>query len=87
MIRRRDEQLPALRHLLGSSCGKAEPHAEVLEQFRPIGRWCGASAWADKGEPAAAFGLARGVAVKLSGAEPPAPELRPPKDATHHYNG
>ncbi|MEU1424647.1 hypothetical protein [Kitasatospora sp. NPDC005751] len=82
-----DERLPMLRHLLAYYCGKAELPAEALEQFRLIGRWCGAEVWADQGDPVTAFDHARGLAVKLSEAPPLPPELRPTKDTDHHYNG
>ncbi|MEV7783419.1 hypothetical protein [Kitasatospora sp. NPDC088351] len=82
-----DERLPALRHLLAHYSGKAELYDVALEQFRAIGPWCGCHPWTEENDPVAAFDLARGTAVKLSKAEPLAPELRPVKDTNHHHSG
>ncbi|MFC9328802.1 hypothetical protein [Kitasatospora sp. NPDC057015] len=65
-----DSRLPALRHMLADYLGRAGLFAEALKQFRLIGRWCGADPWARRGDPVAAFDLARGVAVRLSRAKP-----------------
>ncbi|MFF2043081.1 hypothetical protein ACFVVX_21925 [Kitasatospora sp. NPDC058170] len=80
-----DKRLPMLRHLLAYYCGKAGLHTKALEQFRLIGRWCGATPWTAQGDPVAAFDLARGMAVKLSNARPLPPEMRPAKGDAHHY--
>ncbi|MFJ5881309.1 hypothetical protein [Kitasatospora cineracea] len=71
-----DERLPVLRHLLAHYLGEAGMHAEALEQFRLLGRWCGAKVWADQGDPAEAFHAARAEAVLRSGARPLPPEQR-----------
>ncbi|GLW70618.1 hypothetical protein Kpho02_29170 [Kitasatospora phosalacinea] len=67
-------RLPGLRHLLAHYLGRAGLHAAALEQFRLIGRWCGAQVWADRGDPAEAFHAARAEAVEKSGARPLPPE-------------
>ncbi|MCX2180755.1 DUF4034 domain-containing protein [Streptomyces sp. SKN60] len=58
-----DEALPRLRHLLAHYLLKAGSHEAALEQFRLIGRWCGASPWTGTGDPVAAFDHARAVAA------------------------
>ncbi|MET9956111.1 hypothetical protein ABZ135_31825 [Streptomyces sp. NPDC006339] len=63
-----NEHLPALRHLLAHSLLEAKMYDAALEQFRLIGPWCGAEPWRAGGDPAKAFEIARGTAVKLSGA-------------------
>ncbi|MFG3050058.1 hypothetical protein ACGFZP_03755 [Kitasatospora sp. NPDC048239] len=80
-----DERLPTMRHLLAHYCGRAGLYTKALEQFRLIGRWCGAAPWTDHADPVAAFDLARGMAVKLSNARPLPPEMRPAKADAHHY--
>ncbi|MFB7289329.1 hypothetical protein [Actinacidiphila glaucinigra] len=57
------EALPRLRHLLAYYLGENGDHAAALEQFRLLGPWCGAEPWTDKGDPVAAFQLARGIAA------------------------
>ncbi|WP_354644713.1 hypothetical protein [Kitasatospora camelliae] len=75
--------LPVLRHLLAYHLSRAGLFTQALEQFRLIGRWCGASPWRDQGTPTATFDLARGVAVRLSRTSPlPAP---PTRDLLHHH--
>ncbi|MFE2347156.1 hypothetical protein [Kitasatospora cineracea] len=71
-----DERVPGLRHLLAHRLGGAGMHAEALEQFRLLGRWCGAQVWADRGDPVEAFHAARAEAVLRSGAQPLPPERR-----------
>ncbi|MFE0631965.1 hypothetical protein ACFW3D_34055 [Streptomyces sp. NPDC058864] len=56
-------ELPRLRHLLAHYLGENGDYDAALEQFRLIGPWCGAEPWTDKGDPAAAFHLARGIAA------------------------
>ncbi|MCU7826689.1 DUF4034 domain-containing protein [Kitasatospora sp. DSM 101779] len=79
-------RLPALRHLLADHLGKAGLHAASVEQFRLIGRWCGAGPWANRPDPVDAFDLARGVAVRLSRTKPLPPETRNLKDAVLHHH-
>ncbi|MFD0526768.1 hypothetical protein ACFQ1I_05045 [Kitasatospora arboriphila] len=43
--------------------------------------------WADRADPVAAFDLARGVAVRLSGTKPLPPEARNLKDTVLHHHG
>ncbi|MFE7775397.1 hypothetical protein ACFU5O_16155 [Streptomyces sp. NPDC057445] len=62
-----DERLPRLRHKLAFRLGKAGLHDAALDQFRRIGPWCGAAPWNKKGDPVAAFDLARGIAAKKAG--------------------
>ncbi|MFF7989568.1 hypothetical protein ACFZDG_07215 [Kitasatospora xanthocidica] len=76
-VRPDHERLPVLRHLLAHFAAKAELHRIALEQFRAIGPWCGCHPWTSHDDPVAAFELARGAAVRLSGAQPLPPELRP----------
>ncbi|MER7770752.1 hypothetical protein [Kitasatospora sp. NPDC096140] len=76
-VRPDDDRLPLLRHRLAYYAGKAGLHGIALEQFRAIGPWCGCPPWTDTDDPALAFHLARGAAVRLSGARPLPPELRP----------
>jgi len=64
-----DENLPRLRHLLAHYLLEARSHDAALEQFRLIGRWCGAYPWNRSDDPVAAFDQARGRAAK--GAKPP----------------
>ncbi|MBY8881506.1 hypothetical protein [Actinacidiphila acidipaludis] len=59
-----DERLPPLRHLLAYYLGDAGLHDAALEQFRLIGRWCGAEPWTDAPQPLAAFELARATAAR-----------------------
>ncbi|MBV6702660.1 DUF4034 domain-containing protein [Kitasatospora aureofaciens] len=76
-VRPDNERLTPLRHLLADYAMKAELYDVALEQFRAIGPWCGCKPWTDADDPVAAFDLARGTAVRLSGAQPLPPELRP----------
>ncbi|WP_418961161.1 hypothetical protein [Streptomyces tritici] len=59
-----DENLPQLRHLLAYYLLQARRHEAALEQFRLIGRWCGAFPWTESDDPVAAFDNARGRAAK-----------------------
>ncbi|MEV6329042.1 hypothetical protein [Streptomyces sp. NPDC051909] len=59
-----DEALPRLRHLLAHYLLKARSHEAALEQFRLIGRWCGAFPWTAFGDPVVAFDHARAVAAR-----------------------
>ncbi|MEU8621573.1 hypothetical protein [Streptomyces sp. NPDC048623] len=59
-----DEALPRLRHLLAHYLLAARSHDAALEQFRLIGRWCGAYPWTESGDAVAAFDRARGLAAK-----------------------
>ncbi|MFD5323455.1 hypothetical protein [Streptomyces sp. NPDC127092] len=59
-----NEALPRLRHLLAHYLLEARSHDAALEQFRLIGRWCGAHPWNDSDDPVAAFDHARGLAAK-----------------------
>ncbi len=81
-----DPRLPPVRHLLADHLTKAGLHAAALEQFRLVGRWCGAAPWTDRPDPVAAFDLARGTAVRLSRTEPLPPENRNLKDAVLHHH-
>ncbi|MBV2153268.1 hypothetical protein [Kitasatospora sp. SUK 42] len=76
-VRPDDQRLTVLRHLLADYAGRAELYDVALEQFRAIGPYCGCKPWTASDNPAAAFELARGTAVRLSGAQPLPPELRP----------
>ncbi|MFF0294544.1 hypothetical protein ACFYST_15280 [Kitasatospora sp. NPDC004614] len=49
---------------------------QALEQFRLIGRWCGAQVWAKQGDPVEAFHAARAEAARKSNAQPLPPEER-----------
>ena len=71
-----DTRIPGLRHLLAYYMGRAGMHGEALEQFRLIGRWCGAQVWAKQGDPVEAFHAARAEAVRGSNTQPLPPELR-----------
>jgi len=62
-----DERLPQVRHLLAYHLGRAGLHDLALEQFRLIGRWCGAQPWCDTPPPVAAFELARATAARKAG--------------------
>ncbi|WP_351225827.1 hypothetical protein [Streptomyces sp. NPDC002133] len=66
-----DERLPRLRHKLAFHLGKAGLHEAALDQLRRIGPWCGAAPWNKEGDPVAAFDLARGIAAKKAGTNPP----------------
>ncbi|WP_128984770.1 hypothetical protein [Streptomyces roseicoloratus] len=59
-----NEALPRLRHLLAHYLLEARSHDAALEQFRLIGRWCGAQPWNESDDPVAAFDHARGLAAK-----------------------
>ncbi|MFF2143959.1 hypothetical protein [Kitasatospora sp. NPDC058190] len=76
-VRPDDQRLTMLRHLLAAYAGRAELYDVALEQFRAIGPYCGCKPWTEADDPVAAFELARGAAVRLSGAQPLPPELRP----------
>ncbi|MFD0409228.1 hypothetical protein [Kitasatospora sp. NPDC127116] len=83
-VRPDHERLPHLRHLLAHYAGIAGLHRIALEQFRAIGPWCGSPPWTRTEDPALAFDLARGAAVRLSGAKPTPALLRPkagPRDS------
>ncbi|WP_354637671.1 hypothetical protein [Kitasatospora camelliae] len=80
-----DPRLPVLRHLLADFLGRAGMHRQAVEQFRLIGRWCGADPWTDYRDPVAAFDLARGVAVKLSRTKPLPVTMEFVGDALHHH--
>ncbi|MFJ8439901.1 hypothetical protein [Kitasatospora griseola] len=73
-VRADDDHVAGLRHLLAYYLGRAGMHAEALEQFRLIGRWCGAQVWAKQGGPVEAFHAARAEAVLKSNAQPLPPE-------------
>ncbi|GJF32119.1 hypothetical protein KNE206_48190 [Kitasatospora sp. NE20-6] len=79
-----DPRLPVLRHVLAGHLDRAGLFTDALEQFRLIGRWCGSGPWTDRGNPVAAFDLARGVAVRLSRAKPLPEGTRNTKDMVHH---
>ncbi|MFE0644171.1 hypothetical protein ACFW2Y_21540 [Streptomyces sp. NPDC058877] len=65
-----DERLPVLRHLLAHYMLRSMMYGPALEQFRRIGRWCGAQPWRKEGDPVEAFEEARRVAALLSRARP-----------------
>ncbi|MGW4893263.1 hypothetical protein ACWEQL_13510, partial [Kitasatospora sp. NPDC004240] len=65
-----DEHLWQLRHRLAYHLGRVGLHAEALEQFRLLGPWCGSYPWTGEDDPALAFDLARGVAVRRSRTKP-----------------
>ncbi|MEU2628366.1 hypothetical protein [Kitasatospora sp. NPDC007106] len=81
-----NDKLPGLRQLLAYHLGEAAMYEAAVEQFRLIGRWCGAEVWADQGDPVEAFHAARAVAVTKAGLKPLPPEERPTKntDAAYH---
>ncbi|MFD0531446.1 hypothetical protein ACFQ1I_40480 [Kitasatospora arboriphila] len=81
-----NDKLPGLRQLLAYYLGEAAMYEAAVEQFRLIGRWCGAEVWADQGDPVEAFHAARAVAVTKAGLKPLPPEERPTKntDAAYH---
>jgi hypothetical protein len=62
-----DERLAPLRHLLAYQLGRAGLYALALEQFRLIGRWCGAYPWTRNGAPVADFDVARRIAARRGG--------------------
>ncbi len=86
-VRPDDERLPQLRHLLAHFAGEVQAYDLALEQFRAIGPWCGAPPWTKEDDPAAAFDLARALAVKRTKAAPLAPELRPTKSSGMQHGG
>ncbi|MER5888182.1 DUF4034 domain-containing protein [Streptomyces sp. NPDC001941] len=63
-----DERLPRLRHLLAHYLLATGNNDAALEQFRLLGRWCGAYPWTEAADPVAAFDHARGLAAKGSSA-------------------
>ncbi|MGW1883046.1 hypothetical protein [Streptomyces sp. NPDC001970] len=62
-----DRGLPGVRHLLAAALVKGGRHTEALEQFRLIGRWCGADPWARSADPAREFDHWRTVAALGAG--------------------
>ncbi|MFI6448033.1 hypothetical protein [Kitasatospora sp. NPDC050543] len=79
-------KVPGLRQLLAYYLGEAGMYEAAVEQFRVLGRWCGASVWSDQGDPVEAFHAARAIAVEKAKLKPLPPEERPTMnlDATHH---
>ncbi|MFG2824796.1 hypothetical protein ACGFX4_35865 [Kitasatospora sp. NPDC048365] len=79
-------KVPGLRQLLAYFLGEAGMYEAAVEQFRLIGRWCGASVWSDQGDPIEAFHAARAVAVEKAKLKPLPLEERPIKnlDAAQH---